>query len=77
MSAPTTDRNVDWLLSADAPELLSKQQVLEVLGRNKVLVEQLLFEGTLPGVRIGSRTYIPRQCVLRLLALPSAETTRD
>lgn len=70
MTEPTPRRDARWLMT-EAPELLTLPDVATVTGRDRKTIGQMITEGVLPGVRVGTRQFVPRTALLRLLGLPT------
>lgn len=64
----TRRRDRQWLLT-EAPELLTQPDVASVTGRDRKTIGQMMDEGLLPGVRIGTRRFVPRTALVQLLGL--------
>ena len=71
MADTTNRRGRQWLITA-APELLTKPDVAGITGRDPKTIGQMLDEGTLQGVQIGTRQFVLRKSLIELLGLEAA-----
>ncbi len=71
MTETSPRRDHRWLLT-EAPGLLTLPDATGPTGRDRKTISQMLDEGTLQGVQVGTRRFVLRTSLIELLGLEAA-----